>query len=157
MLEQHYITQSDYRKAVLDDVYERISKNANNASSETQSHSYFEDALILQVVHDLKDQLGYDETKAYNAVYSGGLKIYSTQDTEIQKIADQAAGNDAYFPSGSRASLIYSLSTRDTSGNDVTYSENNVLNYMKENHLGDSLIFSNASEAKSMASKFKNP
>lgn len=110
MLEQHYITQSDYRKAVLDDVYERISKNANNASSETQSHSYFEDALILQVVHDLKDQLGYDETKAYNAVYSGGLKIYSTQDTEIQKIADQAAGNDAYFPSGSRASLIYSLS-----------------------------------------------
>lgn len=155
MLEQHYITQSDYRKAVRDDVYERISKNANNASSETQSHSYFEDALILQVVHDLKDQLGYDETKAYNAVYSGGLKIYSTQDTEIQKIADQAAGNDAYFPSGSRASLIYSLSTRDTSGNDVTYSESNVLNYMKENHLGDSLIFSNASEAKSMASKFK--
>ena len=132
MLELHYITQDEYRKAVRDDVYERISKNANNASSDNPTNSYFEDALILQVVEDLKDQLGYDETKAYNAVYNGELKIYSTQDTEIQAIADKTASDNSYFPSDSEASLIYSLSIRDTNGNDVTYSENNVLNYMKE-------------------------
>ena len=155
MLELHYITQDEYRKAVRDDVYERISKNANNASSDNPTNSYFEDALILQVVEDLKDQLGYDETKAYNAVYNGELKIYSTQDTEIQAIADKTASDNSYFSSDSEASLIYSLSIRDTNGNDVTYSENNVLNYMKENGLGDSLIFSNADEAENAAKKFR--
>src|SRR5699024_10243967 len=68
---------------------------------------------------------------------------------------DKTASDNSYFPSDSEASLIYSLSIRDTNGNDVTYSENNVLNYMKENGLGNSLIFSNADEAENAAKKFR--
>ena len=34
---------------------------------------------------DLCNELGYTETQAHNAVYSGGLKIISTQDMKMQQ------------------------------------------------------------------------
>ena len=76
MLEQGYISQKQYDKAMSDDVYARI--QATSASSQADNaYSYFVDALTQQVIQDLKDQLGYTDTQAYNAVYSGGLSIYS--------------------------------------------------------------------------------
>lgn len=155
MLKQHYITKTEYREAMQDDVYARIRKNASKPSNETNSNSSFQDAMILQVVEDLKDQLGYDETKAYNAVYNGGLKIYSTQDSTIQKIADEAANDASYYPSDAKVALTYTLTVRDTNGDDVTYSENNVLEYMKKHNLGDSLIFSSTKEAENAAGHFR--
>ena len=155
MLKQHYITKTEYREAMQDDVYTRIRNNASKPSNETSSNSSFQDAMILQVVEDLKDQLGYDETKAYNAVYNGGLKIYSTQDSTIQKIADEAANDASYYPSDSKVALTYTLTVRDTNGDDVTYSENNVLEYMKEHNLGNSLIFSSAKEAEEAAKRIR--
>lgn len=155
MLDQHYITKEEYREAVNDDVYTRIQKNATNPSNDNGPNSYFEDALILQVVRDLKNQLGYDETKAYNAIYSGGLKIYSTQDSQIQKIADQVTNDSSNYPSGTKVSLSYTLSVKDVNGTDVTYSENNVLSYMKKHKLGNSLIFSSSAKAKKITKKFK--
>ncbi len=155
MLKQHYITKTEYREAMQDDVYARIRKNASKPSNETNSNSSFQDAMILQVVEDLKDQLGYDETKAYNAVYNGGLKIYSTQDSTIQMIADEAANDASYYPSDAKVALTYTLTVRDTNGDDVTYSENNVLEYMKKHNLGDSLIFSSTKEAENAAGHFR--
>ena len=54
MLEQHYITKKEYREALSDDVYTRIQKNAAATPAKKTTNSYFEDALILQVVKDLK-------------------------------------------------------------------------------------------------------
>lgn len=155
MLEQHYITKKEYKEAVSDNVYTRIRKNAAKASKQRKANTYFEDALILQVVKDLKSQLGYDETTAYNAVYSGGLKIYSTQDSEIQEIADQTANDSSNYPKDTKVALTYTLTVRNADGTDVTYSENNVLSYMKEQNLGNSLIFSKESGAKEVTLKFK--
>lgn len=155
MLEHHYITKEEYRKAVSDDVYQRIKKNASNPSNENKPNTYFEDALILQVVNDLKSQLGYDATKAYNAIYSGGLKIYSTQDSQIQKIANEISNNPENYPAGTKVSLTYTLSVKDINGTDVTYTENNVLNYMKKHNLGNSLIFSSSKKAKAVSKKFR--
>ncbi|MBS7008547.1 transglycosylase domain-containing protein [Anaerostipes sp.] len=154
MLEEHYITKSEYSEAVNDNVYERIQKiNARQQKSST-ANSYFDDALILQVVHDLKEKLGYDETKAYNAIYSGGLKIYSTQDSKIQKIADKVTNDPKNYPEGTKVALSYSLSGTDKHGREVSYSENDVLSYMKKNKLGNSLIFKNKSAAEESARKF---
>ena len=68
-------------KQCADDVYARI-QTTNTASQADNTYSYFVDALAQQVIQDLKDQLGYTDTQAYNAVYSGGLSIYSTQNQE---------------------------------------------------------------------------
>ena len=156
MLDQHYITKDEYREAVSDDVYTRIKKNTSKKTTlDGTANSYFEDALILQVVDDLKSQLGYDETKAYNAIYSGGLKIYSTQDSQIQKIAEDVTNNIANYPSGTKVALTYTLSTKNQDNVDITYTENNVLSYMKKNKLGKSLIFPSTEAAENIVKKFK--
>ena len=146
MLDQHYITKSQYREALRDDVYTRIQKNAAASTTKKNTNSYFEDALILQVVKDLKSKLGYDETKAYSAIYSGGLKIYSTQDTAIQNIADSITSNPANYPKA----------TKVASGETNTYTEHNLLHYMKTHKLGNSLVFQNASDAKETLAKYKH-
>ena len=155
MLEQHYITKKEYREALSDDVYTRIQKNAAAAPAKKTTNSYFEDALILQVVKDLKKQLGYDETKAYNAIYSGGLKIYSTQDQQIQKIADSVTNDASNYPKATKIALSYSLSAKAVSGKDVVYSDHNLLDYMRKNNLGNQLIFTDEASAKTVVTKFK--
>lgn len=155
MLEQHYITKKEYREALSDDVYTRIQKNAAAAPVKKTTNSYFEDALILQVVKDLKKQLGYDETKAYNAIYSGGLKIYSTQDQQIQKIADSVTNDTSNYPKATKIALSYSLSAKTVSGKDVVYSDHNLLDYMRKNNLGNQLIFTDEASAKTVVTKFK--
>ena len=155
MLEQHYITKKEYREALSDDVYTRIQKNAAAAPAKKTTNSYFEDALILQVVKDLKKQLGYDETKAYNAIYSGGLKIYSTQDQQIQKIADSVTNDASNYPKATKIALSYSLSAKTVSGKDVVYSDHNLLDYMRKNNLGNQLIFTDEANAKTVVTKFK--
>ena len=75
MLDQGYIDQAAYDEAMADDVYSRI-QTVNTTMAADISYSYFVDALIEQVMENLQTQLGYTETQAYNAVYSGGLSIY---------------------------------------------------------------------------------
>ena len=156
MLDQHYITKSQYREALRDDVYTRIQKNAAASTTKKNTNSYFEDALILQVVKDLKSKLGYDETKAYSAIYSGGLKIYSTQDTAIQNIADSITSNPANYPKATKVALTCSFTVRAASGETNTYTEHNLLHYMKTHKLGNSLVFQNASDAKETLAKYKH-
>lgn len=155
MLDQHYITKSEYKKALRDDVYTRIQKNAAASTTQKNTNSYFEDALILQVVKDLKNELGYDETKAYSAIYSGGLKIYSTQDTSIQNIANKITRDPANYPKATNVALTCTFTVRKTSGETTAYTEHHLLKYMKEHNLGNSLIFKDESSAKKMFSKYK--
>lgn len=73
MLEQGYISKKEYNKAKKDKVYARIQKANKKNSDNNNAASYFVDALSDQVIHDLKEQLGYTDAQAYNALYSGGL------------------------------------------------------------------------------------
>ena len=89
MLIQGYITQEDYDAALADPVYDRI-QNAQASQDDTNTiYSYFVDELTNQVVSDLKKYKGYSETQAYQSLYSGGLRIYTTQDMKIQDILDE--------------------------------------------------------------------
>ena len=62
MKDQGYITSDEYDKAMKDKVYARI-KAVNKETTATQTTtSYFTDALIDQVISDMKNELGYTET-----------------------------------------------------------------------------------------------
>lgn len=98
MKEQGYITSNDYNTAINDDVYSRIQTVNQKTRSVSTTTSYFTDALIQQVIKDLKQKLGYTETQAYNALYSRGLKIQTTQDSSMQKICDSVVNNKKYYP-----------------------------------------------------------
>ncbi|MGN0244120.1 MAG: transglycosylase domain-containing protein [Lachnospiraceae bacterium] len=89
MLDQQMISQQEWKKALRDPVYERI-HNIHDTSQDNTSASVsdFSDAVVQEVINDLQEQKGYTQTQAYHAVYNGGLTIYSTQSSTIQKICD---------------------------------------------------------------------
>lgn len=134
MLELGYCTQEEYNEAIADtdDVYKRI-QAVNEEYDESGYNSYFVDALIDQLINDLTE-IGYTQAEASNLLYTGGLNIYSTQDTQIQNIVDDVYSNKEYFPTlGSDAyyELKYALSIQYPDGSTIHYQTNDLVNYFK--------------------------
>ena len=153
MLEQDYISQKQYDEALADDVYARI-QTTNTASQADNTYSYFVDALAQQVIQDLKDQLGYTDTQAYNAVYSGG--IYSTQNQTMQQICDEEANDDSNYPGLKEYGLDYALTVTRADGSTENYGSNNIKNYVKETYGKDQgLLYSSEDAARAMVEEWK--
>lgn len=137
MLEQKWITQTEYDEAVADTdgVYERIliQSQTTSTTSDTSTNSYFVDALINQVLEDL-EAAGYTSYEATSLLYSGGLSIYTTQDQEIQNILDKEFTDESNFPSVGDGSY-YELSSDWALS--VYISDDNWVNY----HLSDLLSY----------------
>ena len=155
MLEQDYISQKQYDEALADDVYARI-QTTNTASQADNTYSYFVDALAQQVIQDLKDQLGYTDTQAYNTVYSGGLSIYSTQNQTMQQICDEEANDDSNYPGLKEYGLDYALTVTRADGSTENYGSNNIKNYVKETYGKDQgLLYSSEDAARAMVEEWK--
>lgn len=155
MKENDHITAEEYDEAVNDDVYSRIQTvNSNNSST---VYSYFVDALINQVLNDLEEQKGYTSAQAINALYSGGLSIYTTQDTTIQQICDEELSNDANYAPTIEYSISWNWSVKKADGSTVNYSQEDILNYHK-NDLKETkfkLIFASQETAQQCIDEFK--
>ena len=131
MLEQGYISQAEHDEAMADNVYERI-QVTNTEYTESQTvNSYFVDEVAKQVINDLCNELGYTETQAHNAVYSGGLSIISTQDVRMQQICDEEINNDANYPSTIRWGVSCAITITKEDGTQTHYDHYNLENYMK--------------------------
>lgn len=155
MLDQGYIDQAEYEEAMTDDVYSRI-QTVNSSDSEEKPYTYFVDALTEQVINDLQEQLGYTESQAYNALYSGGLSIYSTQNLEMQQICDDEINNAANYPNGTELGLDYALTVTRADGTVENYGSNNIKNYGAEVY-GDEqgLLFYSEDEANARIAEWK--
>ncbi len=156
MLEQGYITQAEHDEALADDVYTRIQQHAETADTEAAPYSYFIDELIGQVRTDLMEQKGYTEVQANNAIYSGGLRIYSTQDPHIQQIMEEEFQNEANYPSEVEVGLDWALTVDHADGTRQNYSREMLQLYFREQ--GDSsfdLLFSSQEEAQSYIDQYK--
>ena len=114
-----------------EDVYKRIQEYAST-ETEVNIYSYFIDATIEQAAQDLMDQKGYTEVQAYNALYSGGLRIYTTQDQNIQRIMDEEYANPDNFPNGLEFSLDWALTVDKADGEVVNYSREMMRKYFRE-------------------------
>ncbi|MBO4456588.1 MAG: transglycosylase domain-containing protein [Butyrivibrio sp.] len=115
MLEQGYIDQSEYDTAINDNVYDRI-KTTDEVTGKRQINTWFNDALAEQVMHDLVEEAGKTEQEAYTLLYSGGLKIYTTQDSKIQAICDEVYGDESIYPRNVKYLVDYSLSVLHADG-----------------------------------------
>ena len=129
MLDQEYITEDEYEEALNDDVYSRIQKIDAENTDDTVN-SYFVDALTEDVLSDLVDA-GYTETQAYTLLYSGGLKIYSTQDPDIQKICDNVCSDEDNYPADTKWYLNYSLTIQKSDGSFENFSTEMFKQYFK--------------------------
>lgn len=154
MLEQGYITQSEYNTAMDDDVYSRI-KTVNESMDVESVNTYFVDAVIDQVIKDLMDQLGYNETQAYNLVYSGGLQINTTQDPEIQKICDEVYNDESNYPSNVKWLLHYELTIDKANGDTENHSTEMFKSYFKQSDANFDLLYSSQDKAYEAIEQYK--
>ena len=92
MLELGYIDQEKYDKAV-----EKVDKGLKfkKGTSKGSIYSYHTDATIAQVIKDFVEEKGWSEEYATTYVYGGGLKIYSTQNTDVQKTIEKTMVDNA--------------------------------------------------------------
>ncbi len=155
MLEQGYITQAEYDEAKADPVYERILPNA--PTEDTTPYSYFNDALAQQIIEDLESRKSYTETQAYNALYSGGLTIISTQDPSIQQICDEEVANEAVYPAGTEYGLEYALTIYRADGTTENYSKEMLADYIAS-AWGDEypLVYFSPDEANAAINEYKS-
>lgn len=82
MRQLEFINEEVYNKAIKE-VDKGLKFKKTNI--ENKIYSYHTDELINQVIEDIAKEKNVSIEYATNYVYSGGLKIYSTQDTTIQK------------------------------------------------------------------------
>ena len=130
MYELNYISNEEYEAALSDDVYSRISRR--QASQNQQAvYSYYTDALITQIVEDLQSEYGYTQAQAYNLVYRGGLRIHSTQSTQMQAIADSVINDKSNYPVETDYSLEYDLHVTKAGGENMIYTERDIRDYFR--------------------------
>ena len=146
MYDQGYITQEQRAEALADDVYSRI-QTADSENGESTVNTYFVDALTDDILEDLI-AAGYNETQAYTLLYSGGLKIYSTQDPKIQKICDDAFADENNFPANTKWYLNYELTIDKSNGDRENHSTEMFRTYWQENRSAKyNLIYASQEEA----------
>lgn len=151
MLDQGYITTSEYKQAMDDNVYKRISRGNENYGS---SASYFVEAMTEQVIRDLMDRQGLSATEAYIRLYTGALTIHTTQDSRVQRIAEHEINNADNYSSGARYSFTFTL-TVIKDGETKNYSERSMLRYYEKNGFGNNIDFSTKKEAEAAYAAYR--
>lgn len=106
MLEQGYITEKQYNKAVNTSLKKMLDPNYSTANGEA---TYFQDYVIDEVIEDLMEEKDWTYEQAWNKVYQGGIKIYSTMDSQAQEVIEKEFAEESNFPG---VSLSY-----DSNGN----------------------------------------
>lgn len=156
MLNQGYISQEEYDGAIAEDVYSTISQTAI-ATEESAPNTYFVDELAAQILNDLINRKGYTETQAHNALYSGGLTIYATQDPWIQSICDAEVADPSNYPYGTMYGLEYALTIMRADGSVENYSKEMLEDYIEAAWGRQyALDFYSEEEANSAISEYKS-
>ena len=95
MCSQGMISEEERDAALAENLLDHMNPNMRSL---TQISSYFSDYAVDQVIRDYaaENHLEYDEAKS--RVYSAGFQIYTTMDSDMQKIVETEFSNNANFP-----------------------------------------------------------
>lgn len=96
MLQQNYITQEQYEASVDVALNSFINPTITSGFG---IYSYFHEYLVDTIINDLMEQYGMDYADAERTVYTKGLKIYSTVDSQAQEIVVNEFKDSENFPS----------------------------------------------------------
>lgn len=97
MKELNYISEDQYNEAVAE-VDNGLHFENGESASVTTDVSYHTAAAIEQILDQMMEQEeDLSRDMAELNLYSGGYKIYTTQDTAIQATLEQEISNDKYF------------------------------------------------------------
>ncbi len=91
------ITEEQYDAAMKDTITVIGKDFGEEEKKNTAVYSWFEEALIDQVQNDLIEQKGYTLEEASDAIFSGGLRIYSTYNKNAQEALNETFTDNANF------------------------------------------------------------
>lgn len=95
MNEQGFISDSERSDALSINLKDHLKPSSGSTS---EISSYFADYVVEQVTNALMEE-GMSEEKANRMIYTGGLKIQTTLNSDMQKIAENEFSNNKNFPS----------------------------------------------------------
>lgn len=90
MCKSGYITEEERDAAIAEELQFNPGKDANAKST---VYTWYEDAVIEDVINDLMETYNWSEEVAKNAVFSGGLEIYTCLDPKVQAVVDEVYGS----------------------------------------------------------------
>ena len=96
MYDQGYITASEYEENVGKELVLNVDKSTSGVNS------WYADMVVSDVIDDLVSELGYSEAAASLLVYSGGLRIYTAMDPDVQAAVEEYFLNAENFPADDR-------------------------------------------------------
>ncbi len=88
-----FISTEEMNKAKEDD----LKKHIDITKTSKVTTSYFAEYAINQLTDDLVEEYGITAADAQNMIYTGGLKIYTTMDSDIQNIVEKEFNNSSNF------------------------------------------------------------
>ena len=154
MLRLGYISEKEYEDALEDNVYDRIQQMNEETVTTNTVYSYFVDEVTDQVRQDLVEKAGYSETQAFNALYSSGLKIYTTQDPKMQRILDEEFANPENFPEKSKVGLEWAMSVVNEDGETTNYSQEMLSAYFKKTDKNYEILYDTEEEAEAAIDEY---
>ena len=92
MYDQGYISLDEYNAAIS----EGISLNVST-KKQSQINLWYVDMVINDVIEDLIEQNGYSREMASLMIYTGGLKIYTAMDIDVQNTLEDYYRNTSNF------------------------------------------------------------
>lgn len=136
MLELGKITEEEYNAAINEDILSKIKPGEKKIQGIS---SYFNDFVKSQVIDALMEKLGYTREQAERELYTGGLRIYSTMNLELQKKLEYIYDNFTEMLLGnvdniSAPALI--RWRRDKAGN-ILDENNHIIFYSQQNLLDE--------------------
>lgn len=105
MADLGFVSQEESDTAKSNTLKVKVGNKGGAEGISADVKSYFVDAVVDDVIEDLMEKENLTEAEATNKLYTGGFKIYSTQDPKVQKAIDDVYKNASNFPgtAGNRA------------------------------------------------------
>ena len=101
MKELGYISENEYNEAVSQ-VDNGLKFSKGNLQNNSSVYSYHTDGLINEIVSDFSSQKHISQDFATNYFYLSGSSIYSTQNSDIQKVVENECKNKKYVLKSSK-------------------------------------------------------
>lgn len=94
MYSQGYITHDELNAALNEEIALNI---ANEERKTTSVNSWYTDMVIEDVINDLMKEKGYSRQIANLMIYTGGLKIYTAIDPDVQNTVEEYYSKTSNF------------------------------------------------------------
>ena len=101
MKELGYISENEYNEAVSQ-VDNGLKFSKGNLQNNSSVYSYHTDGLINEIISDFSNRKHISQDFATNYFYLSGSSIYSTQNSDIQKVVENECKNKKYVLKSSK-------------------------------------------------------